>query len=271
MSFIQRIVLLVVIAMLSACSNNPQRSQSIIGMDDADKSAATLYQDARNALDRGDYETAIQKLESLEARFPFGKFAQQAQLDKAYSYYKFEEPETAVAQADSFIKLYPRHPRVDYAYYLKGVIRFNQGISAFDEIAKMDPATRDSGTARQAFQYFSELLERFPESPYAQDAAQRMAYLRNSIARSELYSARYYIKMNAYIAAANRAKYIVENLYQTPSLPEALNIMVKAYRKLRLDDLAADAERVLKTNFPKHPQTLALNDSKLFGLNDTGE
>jgi outer membrane protein assembly factor BamD len=134
----------------------------------------------------------------------------------------------------------------------------------FDTLTGQDPSTRDSGSARMAFQYFSELLQRFPNSPYAQDSVHRMIYLRNNIARSELQSARFNIKMGAYVAAANRSKYIVQNLHQTPSVPEALAIMVKAYQKLHLDKLANDAQRILETNFPNHEQTLALSKKGIF-------
>lgn len=251
-------ILLTLLALMSlaGCASNDERPFE--EDEDAGKNASMIYREARNALDKGDYESAIERLEALEARFPFGVYAQQAQLDMAYAYYKFEEPEAAISSADRFIKLYPRHPRVDYAYYLRGVIKFQQVHSFFDEVAGQDPASRDSGSARMSFQYFSELIERFPDSPYAQDATQRMYYLRNTIARSELLAARYYMKLNSYVAAANRAKYIVENLYQTPSVPEALAIMATAYRHLQLNDLAQSAEKVLKLNFPEHEQTQAL-------------
>ena len=255
------IISIILLFGLNACATTPEGG---LGDEDADKNAATIYQEAKNALDKGDYETAISRLEALEARFPFGKFAQQAQLDMAYAYFKFEEPESAISSADRFIKLYPRHPSVDYAYYLRGVIKFDQGHSMFDALAAQDPATRDSGSARQAFQYFSQLLERYPNSKYAQDSVHRMTYLRNNIARSELMSAKYNMKMGAYIAAVNRVKYIINNLHQTPSVPEALAIMVKAYEKLQLDDLAKDAKRVLESSFPEHEQTLALNNDGLF-------
>ncbi|MDX1810902.1 MAG: outer membrane protein assembly factor BamD [Gammaproteobacteria bacterium] len=220
-------------------------------MEDANKTAATHYSEAKSALSQEDYETAIQKLESLEARFPFGKFAQQAQLDMAYAYYKFDEPESAVASAERFIRLYPRHPRVDYAYYLKGVIKFSQGHSAFDKISDTDPAKRDPESARKAFLYFSQLVNRFPNSKYTPDALERMKYLRNSLARHELYAAEYYIKMEAYVAAANRAKYILENFQKTPYTKEALEIMIDAYKHLKLPQLAADAQRVYDLNFSK--------------------
>ena len=229
---------------LAACATTDEES-----FEDADKTAAALYEEAKSALAQEDYETAIQKLESLEARFPFGKFAQQAQLDMAFAYYKFEEPESAIASANRFIKLYPRHPHADYAYYLKGLVKFNQGQSMFDGITSQDPAQRDPEAASRSFQFFSELVRRFPSSKYAADAAERMIYLRNNLARHELNAANHYMERKAYLAAANRAKFIIENFQATPSLPGALRVMVEAYKNLKLDDLAADAQRVYDLNF----------------------
>lgn len=229
-----------------ACATTDEQS-----FEDADKTGAALYEEAKSALSQEDYETAIQKLESLEARFPFGKYAQQAQLDMAFAYYKFEEPESAIASANRFIKLYPRHPHADYAYYLKGLVKFDQGQSMFDDITSQDPAQRDPEAATRSFQYFSELVKRYPNSKYAQDAIERMKYLRNSLARHELYAAQHYMNRRAYLAAANRAKFIIENFQTTPSTEDALLLMVDAYKKLRLDDLAADAQRVYDLNFEK--------------------
>lgn len=220
-------------------------------IEEANKTAILLYEEAKSALNQEDYETAIQKLESLEARFPFGKFAQQAQLDMAYAYYKYDEPESAVASADRFIRLYPRHPNVDYAHYLKGIVRFTQGHSAFDSISNTDPAKRDPEAARKSFLYFSQLVNRFPGSKYTPDALERMKYLRNSLARHELYAAEHYEKMGAFVAAANRAKYILENFQKTPYTKDALKIMINAYEQLKLNQLAADAQRVYDLNFEK--------------------
>jgi len=230
---------------LVACATTPEEEE----FEDADKTAGALYEEAKSALSQEDYETAIQKLESLEARFPFGKYAQQAQLDIAYAYYKFEEPESAVSSANRFIKLYPRHPYVDYAYYLKGLVKFNQGQSVFDSLDSQDPAQRDPESVRRSFQYFNELVSRFPASKYAPDAVERMKYLRNNLARHELFAAQHYMKRNAYVAAANRAKYIVQHFGNTPTVPDALLLMAEAYDKLKLNDLAADARRVYEFNY----------------------
>ncbi len=237
-------LLLTLLIGVSGCATVDEES-----FEDADKTAASLYADAKSALNQQDYETAIQKLESLESRFPFGKYAQQAQLDMAYAYYKFEEPESAISSANRFIKLYPRHPHADYAYYLRGLVKFNQGQSMFDSIASQDPAHRDPESVMRSFQYFSELIKRYPNSKYSKDASERMVYLRNNLSRHELYAAQHYVKRKAYLAAANRAKYIIENFQTTPSTPDALLLMINAYQKLKLDDLAADAQRVYNLNF----------------------
>lgn len=211
--------------------------------------ASRFYEEGQQAMSIGDYKRAVEYFENLVARHPFGVYAQQAQLDIAYAYYKFEEPESSIAAADQFIKLYPRHERVDYAYYIKGLARFPKE-DYFEQKFSLDPAQRDPRAVQESFQYFSELVQRFPASPYTADAAQRMIYLRNTLARGELYTAEFYMKKAAYVAAAGRAKYIIEHYDQTPSVPDALVLMAEAYDKLGVNDLAADARRVLALNFP---------------------
>lgn len=222
-----------------------------------DWSAQRLYNSAKAALGGGDYETAIDYYEKLESRYPFGLYAQQAQLEVAYAYYKFEEPASALASADRFIKLYPSHPSLDYVYYLKGLTNFNRGkgfiTSIVERYVPTDDSERDTAALRDAFDNFSDLVERFPDSQYSRDAAQRMIYLRNTLGQHEINVANYYMERKAYIAAANRAKFVVENYQRTPSVADALVIMAKAYKILKLDDLSADAIRVLKMNFPDHP------------------
>ena len=211
-----------------------------------------LYSEAKAALDGGDYETAIDYYEKLESRYPFGRYAQQAQIDLAYAYWKDEENASAIAAADRFIKLHPRHPSVDYAYYLKGLVNFEQGKSFTDRILPRDMSQRDPGAVRQAFDDFSALVQRFPDSRYAADARQRMLYLKNLLARHEIHVADYYMRRGAYVAAANRARFVVENFQRTPVVPDALVIMAKAYRLMDLDDLSDDTLRVLRLNYPEH-------------------
>ncbi len=216
-----------------------------------DWSASKFYTEAKAALDGGDYETAIKHFEGLEARYPFGRYAQQAQLEVAYAYYKYDEPESAIAASQRFIKLHPRHPNVDYAYYLKGLINFNRGASLFDRFIPADPSQRDPGAAINSFKDFAELTEKFPESKYAEDARLRMIYLRNNLAKYEVHVARYYMKREAYVAVINRTNYVIEKYQRTPAVRDALEIQIAAYRTLGLDDLAADAQRVLELNLAK--------------------
>ncbi len=215
-------------------------------------SAERFYTEAKDALNSHDYGTAIKYFETLEARYPFGRYAQQAQLEVIYAYYKDNEPVSAVAAADRFIKLYPRHPFVDYAYYLKGLANFSTSRGLVERYLPQDTSQRDPGAARQSFQDFSDLVKRFPNSKYTKDATLRMTYLRNNLAKYEINVANYYMKRGAYVAAANRAKYVVENYQRTPSVPDALGILAKAYKVMGLDDLSADALRVLELNYPKH-------------------
>jgi len=228
---------------------------SLFGQKDQDPtrkwSAQKLYREAKASAALGDYETAIDYYQKLETRYPFGPLAEQGQLELVYTYYKFDEPDSSIAAADRFIKLYPRHPNVDYAYYLKGLVNYNRNRGFLARIIPPDEHERDIGAALDAFKDFSELVGRFPDSKYAEDGRRRMLYLRNTVAKHELVVAQYYLRREAYVAAANRAKYVVEKFPTTPSVPRALVIMVKAYRALGLTSLAADALRVLKLNHPQ--------------------
>jgi len=214
-------------------------------------SAQKLYSEASSALKDGDYSQAVKYYETLEARFPFGRYAMQSQLDVAYAHYKAEEPEAAIAAADRFIKLHPQDPHVDYAYYLKGLVNYNRKLGLLDRYIPTDPSQRDPGSARDSFQDFSELVRRLPNSPYAEDARKRMLYLRDNLAQNEIHAARYYLHRGAYLAAANRAKYVVENYSRTTAVRDALEIMIEAYGRLGLDTLQADARRVLELNEAK--------------------
>lgn len=211
-----------------------------------------LYSEAKGSLDAGDYATAIKYYELLEARDPFGKYAQQAQLDLIYAYHKYEEPESAIVAANRFIKLYPRHPNVDYVYYIKGLVNFKRNEGALDRLLPIDRSQREQRATRQSFQDFSELVTRFPHSKYSQDARKRMLYLRNTMAEYELHIARFYMTRGAYVAAANRAKTVIESYQRTPSVPEALVILAKSYKVMGLTDLSNTALKVLKLNYPNH-------------------
>ena len=218
-----------------------------------DWSAARLYSAANERLENKDFEKAIEYYEKLEARYPFGPRSQQAQLDIAYAYYKNGEPGSAVAAANRFIKLHPRHPNVDYAYYVKGLANYMETGGLISRIVKKDYSKRDTGAAMDAFRDFSELTRRFPNSKYAQDAAQRMLFLKNTLAMHEVYVAGYYLRRRAYVAAVNRARHVVENYQRTPAMPDALVILAKSYKVMQLPQLSKDAVRVLELNYPGHP------------------
>lgn len=230
---------------LSGCGLLPEVADETAGW-----SAQRLYSEAKDNLNEGNYEQAIKLYETLEARYPYGRYAQQAQLEIAYAYYKDQESISAIAACDRFIKLHPNHPNVDYAYYLKGLANFTEDQSLFSRIATQDMSERDPKAARDSFAAFKELVNRFPDSKYAEDSRARMKYLVNAISANEVHVAKYYLKREAYVAAANRAKSVVTNYPETPSVEEALAIMVVAYDKLGINDLRDDAMRVLKLNYP---------------------
>lgn len=215
--------------------------------------AQRLYDEARGALDAGYYDRAVEYYEKLEARYPFGVHGQQALLDLSYAYYKSEDHDAAISTADRFIKLYPRHDAVAYALYLRGLSNFNRGKGITQRFLPIDLSQRDSGGNQQAFQDFAELVKRFPDSRYVEDAKLRMIYLRNLLAEHEIEVANYYMRREAYVAAAQRAKNVVESYPRTTSVPAALAIMAKAYKVLEMPDLAEDALRVLEINYPNHP------------------
>ncbi len=215
-----------------------------------DWSVSKLYSEARSELMDRNYAKAIKFYEKLEARYPYGRYAQQAQLEVAYAHFKEAEPALAIAAADRFIKLHPNHPSVDYAYYLKGLSNFNDDLGLMHVVSRQDLTERDPKAAREAFDAFKELVTRYPESKYADDARARMAYLVNALASNEVHVARYYLKRGAYVAAANRAQVAMTTYPQAPANEEGLLIMVKAYDAMGLTDLRNDAERVMKKNFP---------------------
>ena len=214
--------------------------------------AERIYQAGEERMIDKDYDKAIGYFQKLESRFPHGKYATQAQLEIAYAYYKKNDPISCVAAAERFIKLHPNHPNVDYAYYLKGLATFNErGI--IEKYTLQEISDRDPKTLKLSFASFKELTDRYPKSRYFKDSTQRMVYLVNSLSQHELHVARYYMKRQAYLAALNRAKYVLEYYPNSNSVEEALVISVSAYDYMGLDDLKQDTVRVLKTNYPQNP------------------
>ncbi len=213
-------------------------------------SASKLFNEAKSAMNEGAYDAAIAHYEKLESRYPYGRFAQQAQIDIAYSYWKSGDNPSAIAAADRFLKLHPNHPNADYGYYLKGLIHFNGDLGLMGYISMQDMTERDPQGAKESFDAFRELVTRFPESKYTPDGILRMKYLVNALASLEIHVARYYIKRGAYLAAANRAQTALKNYPEAPANEEALFIMVKSYDLLNMPDLRDDAERIMRKNFP---------------------
>ena len=242
-----RILLIPVISLLLHACATTNSDDPTSGLD-----AKQIYEKASEQLKEGDYETAIKFYERLEARFPYGKYAERAQMEIAYAYYKDNEQESAILAAERFIKLHPNHPNVDYMYYMRGLASYDLTKSFLDSMFNVDPTERDPKAARRAFEYFSELVKKFPKSRYARDAVKRMIAIRNGLAKYEVHVANYYLSRGAYLAAANRSKYVVENYQRTPAVADALAIMVKAYNKLGMKELATDAQRVLELNYPNH-------------------
>ena len=242
-----RFIVLVLAAALAGCSTWGEEQDPT-----RDWSARRLYDAAKDNLNRGVYEQAIEYYEKLEVRYPFGPLAMQGQLDLIYAYYKFDKPASAIAAADRFIKLHPRHPNVDYAYYIKGLVRFVGESSVLDRFFTKDLSEHDASVALRSFRAFEELAQRFPESRYVDDSRQRMLYLKKVLAMHEIHVARYYMKRGVWLAAANRARYVVENYQGTEAVSDALAILTISYREMGLDDLSADAARVLRLNYPDH-------------------
>jgi outer membrane protein assembly factor BamD len=242
----QRILaFLMALSLFTGCGLLPEQ------IDETQKwSASKLYYTAKEALGDGNYENAIKLFEKLEARYPYGAYAQQAQLEVAYAYYKDNEPASAIAACERFIKLHPNHPHVDYAYYLRGLANFVVDETFLARFGDQDMSDRDPKSAREAFDAFQQLANRFPDSKYTPDAVARMNYLVNSMAANEVHVARYYYKRGAYVAAANRGKYVIEHYQNTPAIEEALAMMAKSYDKLGMTDLRDDILKVLKLNFP---------------------
>lgn len=217
--------------------------------------ATRIYAEGEQKMQDKDYDKALRYFQILESRFPHGKYATQAQLEIAYAYYKKQDPISCVAAADRFIKLHPNHPNVDYAYYLRGLASFNErGI--IEKLSAQEINDRDPKALKLSFAAFKELTERYPKSRYYKDATQRMVYLVNALSQHELHVARYYMRRQAYLAALNRAKYVLEYYPNSLSVEEALVISVSAYDYMDLTDLKDDTLRVLKTNYPQNPMVL---------------
>jgi outer membrane protein assembly factor BamD len=237
-------MLLCVTAFLAGCGFfgdklDPQKNWSV----------EQFYQKAREEMDAGNYQAAVKLYEALEAKFPFGRFAQQAQIEIAYAHYKEADYAQALSAVERFVKLHPNHPNLDYALYLRGLVNFRVDLGIFSFLADQDLAERDQKAARESFEAFKELVQRFPESRYSVDATLRMRYLVDALARSETKIADYYLRRGAFLAAANRAQNVITRYPNASTRERALEIMREAYANMGLKDLSDDTGKVLQQNF----------------------
>ena len=230
--------------LLAGCSTTPEDKT-------ASWSPNKIYAEAKDELNAGGYDKAVTLFEKLEGRAAGTPLAQQAQLDKAYAQYKAGEAAQALATLDRFLKLHPASPALDYALYLKGIINFNDDLGLFSAVTRQDLSERDQKAAKESFESFKELVNRFPDSRYAPDAKLRMNYIVNSLAQYEVHVARYYFGRGAYVAAINRAQVVVSDYQGMPALEEALFIIVKSYDALGMTQLRDDAKRVLEKTYPQ--------------------
>ena len=250
LSKIKRNALMVIITLsLGGCS--------LFGEDEVEVDVMSgeqqMYRQAQRYVDNSNFSLAVQTLQQLESRYPFGKYAEQAQLELIYAHHAAFQNEEAIEAADRFIRLHPQHPSVDYAFYMKGVAAYDLNEDFFSSLVPSDDSRRDVSQVREAFGEFSTLLSRYPDSRYAQDARARMVYIRNMLARHEIHVANYYFKRGAYMAALKRGQNVVENMQGTTAVADGLAVMTQAYILLELPELANDTARVLCLNYPEHP------------------
>jgi len=255
---------LMLLALISSgCSSIPffgKDDEKDADIEEIDTTEDRVYRTAQRALRSSNYAVAIEQLELLEARFPFGRFAEQAQLELIYAHYLTRDMESARAGADRFIRLHPTHPNVDYAFYLKALAAYRYNEAFLDRIFSADPASRDMAPVRESYSELAILLNEFPDSQYAPDARQRMLLLRDMLAKSEIYAAEHYLRRGAYVAAANRGVYVIENFPDTAARADALAVMVEAYYKLGRSEEANRSLRVLALNHPEYPEFNSAGD-----------
>ena len=243
------IFLLLIIGLLAGCSNHSATYDRYRGM-----TAEQIFNNGQTAFASKKYDNAVKWFEALDSIYPFGPYAQRGQLDVIYAYYKNDDKPSAMAAADRYTRLYPAGRYVDYAYYMKGLIAYNIGLTWMQRKFNVDQAPRDLSTKKEAFAAFNELVHLFPDSRYAPDAVLHMRAIRNMFARKNMIAAKYYMERKAYVAAVNRASYVVSHFEGSPQVIPALAIMVKAYRKLGLDKLADNTKRIFVASYPSSPQ-----------------
>ena len=232
-----------IILFVSACSSNEE-------MPDERLIEKELYDQAQSRLISESYSTAIMSLEALESRFPFGRYAEQAQAELIYAYYMNSQFEASQSAAERFINLHPRHSHTGYAYYMKGLAAFTDDSGLFSRYFQSDLEKREVVMAQTSFDELSEFISRYPQSNYVSHAKQRMIYLKNLLAKHEMYVAEFYMQRGAYLAAIGRSKYVIEHLPNTPQTPYALSILVEAYDLLGYEDLKKRNLNILTSNYP---------------------
>jgi len=242
---VARVAALMIALVVAGCGLFPETKDETANM-----SAEQLYKQAHDTLVEGNYTKAVKLYDTLESRFPYGRYAQQAILESAYANWKIGETATAVAALDRFIRTYPNHPSVDYAYYLKGLVYFREDQGIFGYVYELDLSEREPKSMRESFLAFKELVAKFPDSRYAPDSIDRMKYLTNALGMYEVHVARYYYNRGAYIAAVNRAQAALVNYPRTQSNAEALRILVDSYDKMGLVQLRDDSQQILQRTFP---------------------
>ena len=249
LSIFQLPIVAILLLLLSGCSLfDGEEEDEFAGLSTEEQ----FYQRALGQLNGQNFRGSITTYQALESRFPFGRFAAQAQIEIVYAYYRNQDMEAARAAADRFIRLHPDNENVDYAYYMKGLASFEDGSGFFSRFLPIDHTKRDPGRAQESFSDFAQLLALYPDSPYAADARSRMVYLRNNLAAYEIHVANYYLERLAYIAALRRGQYVVENFQGTPAVADGVAIMVEAYLRMGLSDLADTSLALLKENYPAH-------------------
>jgi len=241
-----RWLLVILAVLLTACSSSPNKPE--------EKTEQAFYQEAREALDNNNFLVAIDRLEQLESRYPFGSYAEQAQLELIYAHYKTSDLDAVLADTERFIRLHPLHPQVDYAYYMRGLATYEMSFVMVERYFDKETAKRDPTPLSDAFNYFSELLIRFPDSPYTADARARMVFLRERLASHEVEIARYYMKRHAYMAAANRCTDVLLHYQKTKAIADAIAIQIEAYEALNMKKEADQSLALLKLNYPHHRQ-----------------
>lgn len=239
------VIVFMLALLLGACSSDGKKDPELDTL-----TMIELYNKAQENLEEGNYQLAVSKLEALISRFPFGNYAESAELNLMYAHLMNDSPELTVSLADRFIRLHPDYPQVDYAYYMKGLANYYAGFDLTSRFLPGDAYKRDMGVTKASFQDFYQLITLYPNSVYAADARARMIHLRNTLAAHEVYIARYYMRRQTYVAALNRATGVVDHYQETPSVKEALEIMTDAYYRLGLNDLADNARKILAENYP---------------------